>query len=209
MKKIILLLCTLTLTLWAKSIPLELLRPFSESILNEGYVSVVTKVDPTLENAQIHILSNGAMSDTISIDAKRDVYCKTITLGVGKNHLEVQLVHNGKVVKKEEVTLFYHEEIFPSEGQPPKTFAKNFFHHPNTEETCKRCHNMNDDLQKIQLQGKINVKAEGVDLTQVLTDPEESNCFDCHKQLISKKKCPCPISQSYLHPMPYGECGRL
>ena len=191
MVKYVVFIVLLTLSLWAKETPMELIRPLMKSVLNESYVSVVVKVDTTFKNAQLQI-SVGEKIETLNIHSKRDVYCKTMTLVPGENLLHVKLIQEGKVVKNDQVIVFYHEEIYPSVGQPPIEFSKKFFHHPKQEALCQRCHKMDSALQNITLNGKVNVKAEGVNLTEVLNNPEESNCFECHKNLISKKNAHAP-----------------
>lgn len=190
--KYIAVIISLTLSLLAQTPQtFEVLSPALKSIVNESYVSIVVKVDSKLKNSKISIRLKEQI-ETLSIDAKRNTYCKTIKLKEGENSLDIDLIENGKVIHTKTILVFYNEDIYGTSDKVPLGFNKEFFHQPKREELCKKCHKMDEKPVKELFTEKINVKAPGVNLTNILKNPEESNCFECHKKLISKKNAHAP-----------------
>lgn len=185
------IIMTLSLVLKANINAFELLSPLPNNIVSESYVSVVIKVNSQLKNTQINIRSEN-ISEIVLVDSKRDVYCKTIKVREGENSIDIDLIENGKITQTKKVKVFYNEDLYATGEKLPIDFRKHFFHQPKQEALCKKCHKMDEQPRKEIVREKINVKAPGINLVDILKNPEESNCFECHKKLISKKNAHAP-----------------
>ncbi len=168
----------------------EVLRPFNKSIFDEDYASVVIKrLDKTLK--KITILENENIIAELETDKKRDIYCRTIRLKLGANKINIVGYSKDGDLTNEQIDLFYRSEVYKGVDEAPDGYARNFFHNSKNEKLCKSCHNMNKD-SKTKLKKHISSSEINAKEFDVLDNPEESNCYTCHKIITLRKNGHAP-----------------
>ncbi len=163
---------------YANSQNLELIQPINKSIYEESYASIVVKID-TKQIDKIKIIQNGNVISTKDFsDEKRDYFCKSVKLHLGKNRFLINGYFNDKLIAKTDSTIFYKTIVNSEFYFVPKEFKKSYFHLDKNEKTCKKCHNMSiNGVKKV-----------------AFIDVKKSNCYNCHKPIGSKKFVHAPTA---------------
>ena len=175
----------------AKSGSFEILKPATNGVYDENYASLVIKrLDSSLEKISIVIDSNNII-DVKTDQKNRDVYCKTINLKLGNNKISVIGYGGDKELTRQELDLFYKSEIYEDFDEEPSGYKRNFFHTNKNERLCKSCHNMKEDPKTLQ---KKHISASEINAKEfdILKNPEESNCYQCHKTVTFRKNGHAP-----------------
>ena len=168
----------------------EIIRPATKSIYDEDYASIVIKrLDKSLR--KITITENKNIISEIQTDKKRDIYCKTIRLKRGENQINLVGYNKKGNLTNIEIKLYYRSEVYKGVTEAPDEYRKNFFHSNKNEKFCKSCHNMKKDAitkpKKHISSSTINAKE-----FDVLENPEDSNCYTCHKTITFRKNGHAP-----------------
>ena len=148
----------------------ELLQPADKSIVKEGYISVIIKVnDRSVKDP--HILSYDGSRMPLLLEEGKETYCQTLKLRYGKNKIRVRWQNaKGKLI--EQTSEFYFTTpAYKTFQHIPKQFSTRPFHTPAQEALCAKCHDMSVNEKK------------GFAFINI----EESNCYDCHKAITSEK----------------------
>lgn len=161
----------------------KIISPKNHTIYKEAFASIVVNL-PTKSLANKIVIKSQNKKYELKINKKRDTYCKNIHLNIGVNKIEVIAYKDKKILKSEFINIFYNSEVFKAGVNIPNEFNINFFHNNKNENSCKKCHNMKKDNNII--------KKDGNSLLTILDNPKKSNCFNCHKNLLSRKNSHAP-----------------
>lgn len=191
MKAIILTLFLIGILFAEQNESFEIIQPKSKTVFNEAFSSIVVKLKKNSKTKKIQISSK---NNTYVIEVKKNkkIYCKTIQLDVGENKYTVALYSEKKLLSKKNVDLFYHSEVFEEGVTVPEGYSKNFFHKNSNEKLCSQCHDMNIDNQKLTKENNEKFGKNQKSYDSVFNNVENSNCFECHKSLISRKSSHAP-----------------
>lgn len=171
-----------------KSEPFEIIFPADKSVFDQEYATIVIKkLDSALK--EVNIVVNGEPSIIFKTnDKERGIYCKSIKLKLGSNKILLVGYNKNGDLSNRELNIFHRVEVFEVAVEEPNGYKKNFFHNDKNEKLCISCHNMKKD--KKTLQKHLSAKNEKeFDLVQ---NPEESNCYQCHNSITSKKNVHAP-----------------
>ncbi|WP_457598659.1 hypothetical protein, partial [Hydrogenimonas sp.] len=172
------------------AVQFEILEPKNRSIYDDAFATVVIKTDPA-DIKEVHIETALNRVYVFKSRSKSDYYCKTVRLKLGENRITIKVVAADGNVSQKSVDLFYRSEVYEGADEAPYTYKKFFFHNDANEKVCAECHNMKPDFEKA---AKKTIKAGGA-LTadvEVLENPQESNCYECHEPLTSRKNGHAP-----------------
>ncbi len=178
-------------TVEAKSGSFLILKPDTNGVYDENYASLVIKrLDKSLEKISL-VLQDDIIIDVQTNQKDRDVYCKTINLKLGNNKVTIIGYGGDKELTRKEINLFYRSEIYGDFDEEPSGYKRNFFHLYKNEKLCMSCHNMKPDKKSLKKKhispSKINAKD-----FDVLANPEDSNCYQCHKTIVYRKNGHAP-----------------
>ena len=163
----------------------KVIKPLEYSIYHEPYASIVIKrLDHSLRSVTINI--NAKDQEIIFADKKRNVYCKTIHLTLGKNKVTLTGINNKGKTTRSVLNLFFRSELDRGTLMAPEGYTKNFFHTDRNEKLCKACHHMKKDT-KFKFTKKIKPSKINMRSFSVMRNPEKSNCFTCHKAMTRGK----------------------
>ncbi|WP_457595054.1 cytochrome c3 family protein [Hydrogenimonas sp.] len=172
------------------AVQFEILEPKNRSIYDDAFATVVVKTDSAdVKEVEIETALNRVY--VFKPKSESDYYCKTVRLKLGENRITVKVVAADGNVSQKSVDLFYRSEVYEGADEAPYTYKKFFFHNDANEKVCAECHNMKPDFEKA---AKKTIKAGGA-LTadvEVLENPQESNCYECHEPLTSRKNGHAP-----------------
>ncbi len=175
----------------AKSNSFEILKPETKGVYSEDYASIVVKrLDASLQKISI------SLADDVIIELKlsekdRDVYCKTIRLKLGNNKVTLIGYSADKELMRKELNIFYKSEVYEGFVEEPSGYERNFFHTNKNEKLCKSCHNMNTDKSDLKKRHISPSEINSKDF-DVLENPENSNCYECHKTITFRKNGHAP-----------------
>ncbi|MCK9373182.1 MAG: hypothetical protein M0P91_08285 [Sulfuricurvum sp.] len=147
----------------------ELLSPMDHSIYHEEMASVVvTFKSPSIE--KIVITTDANQTVEVAREKGRDTYCKTVPLIAGENRVRIKgYGKNGW--SKEYSIILYHDSVLEKRYKhPPESYVIKDFHLSSNEKKCTPCHTM-----------EVN-EISGI----AFKNPEESNCYSCHKKLTAR-----------------------
>lgn len=160
--------------------PFTILKPSTQTYYDESYASLVIRVDDNATDRLDLVMDDNS---TISLDVNRsqkDVYCKTIKLKLGDNRITVAAFGGDTKRSDANLSLFFRSEVFAEAVEEPYGYQRDYFHSNANEALCKRCHNMEAD------------KISKVSQDEVLEDPRDSRCFQCHNRIVNRKNGHAP-----------------
>ena len=188
--KSLLLTLLLFISLYGKD-SFKIIQPATKSVFNEEFASVVIQITKKSSLTKL-IIKNNVDTYTLNIEKNKYVYCKTVKLTTAKNTLFIQSYINTKRIDSKTLHLFHQSEVFENAVLNPKNYSKNYFHNNKNEKLCKQCHNMNTDKKKITKLNNEFFRKNQKQYNSVLNDITKSNCFDCHKSLVSRSNSHSP-----------------
>jgi len=168
------LICVNPLSMLGDDSIVTLSYPQDQSILHETSLSLVIHVKPDYLDEVKVITPNG--EDTLKMKNSKTVYCKTLSLRLGNNTISVRGYKKGVMLDEDVRKVYVMADIYKQFKYPPKTYKHTFFHTDEKESECANCHDMT-----------LN-ETPGV----AFIDVTESNCYQCHKSLTSKKYAHAP-----------------
>lgn len=153
----------------------EIIRPVPNTITDESEISVVVKVaDP--EATEIVILDAKGHEFHRKIQKNKAVYCQSLKAIMGNNTLSVVSYKGSDVKESKTVSVYYRAEVFAGFQEAPSGYKKILFHTDKDEQLCKSCHKM------------LQSAAQHI----VPDNPEDSTCYQCHKNLVNRAKAHAP-----------------
>lgn len=161
----------------------KIINPQNNTIYKEEFSSIVVSI-PKKSIVNKIVIKSPNNKYEIKVNRKRDTYCKNIQLKIGENIIEVTIYKDNRRLTSKTINIFHNSEIFKDGVNIPKRFNTNFFHNKKNEKSCSGCHNMKKDANTIKKNGKT--------LVTILDNPKKSNCFNCHKNLLSRKNSHAP-----------------
>ncbi len=196
----------------------EILFPKPKSIFREEFVSVVFKVNPK-EVKAIFLSVNGS-EESLKVEKKKVVYCKSVRIKPGENKILVKVTKNDGKSDLKMVRVFMRSQVFPAGNVPPADYAVHRFHTGDNEEQCVKCHKIEGGSTQdtcVKCHGKLLSRkiphapalagctlchSGGKDSKYAWREPISETCFMCHgnrKQIWYSKK--------YMHgPPSTGKC---
>lgn len=165
-------------------------QPFYGS--EENSASFVIEAKKTLIDS-IEIITDTNETIKIPIDANRSFYCKSIKLHVGENRVKVVGYKNAVAVKEEARELYLTSKVDKEHRYLPREYVKGYFHNDENEKLCVQCHDMSVN----------EVKGEA------FVDVKKSNCYECHKNINTKKHAHAPSVNWLCTTCHNGEVGAL
>lgn len=154
---------------------LQIIRPLTNTILDESEISVVVKVtDPSVTKVSF----SDAKGQEVFREIKKgkQVYCQSLKAQMGNNLISVTAYRNTEKADSQAASVYYRAEIFSGFQEAPAGFKKAYFHNDKEEQLCKTCHKM----------------IPGVVQHVVPDNPEDSSCYQCHKNLVTRAKGHAP-----------------
>lgn len=153
----------------------EIIRPAAKTVVDESEISAVVKItDPAVTKIGFtDAEGNEVMRD---IKAGKVIYCQSLKAKMGENRITVTMYANGEKGETKSTSVFYRAEVFAGFQEAPSGYKKVSFHTDKEEQFCKTCHKM---IQSV---------AQHV----VPDNPEDSTCFQCHKNLVNRAKAHAP-----------------
>ncbi len=149
---------------------LRIIRPVNRSVYQEqfGTLSVEIK-DNSLDMLKVYV--DNFLTKTIELKRDETIFCESVFFNNGLNTIKIEAYKNDKIVAEVGVSLFVVSKLFKKYKYPPKGYKKNYFHNSKNESKCSSCHKMypNDTLDV------------------PFSKPQMSNCYLCHKDLVSRK----------------------
>ncbi|MDD5156655.1 cytochrome c3 family protein [Sulfurimonas sp.] len=155
---------------------LEIIRPLAKTVIDESEITIVVKVtDPQISR----VVFTDAQGNQFEreIKANKQVYCQSLKANLGDNPLSVVSYKEKEVKESKTISVYFRSEISPGFQDEPSGFKKNLLHNDKNEQLCKTCHVMSDKPRK---------KGE------IVENPEDSSCYQCHKNLVSQTKGHAP-----------------
>lgn len=197
MRYLLLVLICINLFANAKN-SFKVLQPSSKTVFYEDFVSVVVKIPKNSKATHLLIKSNGK-KNIHYIKNDRATYCKTVKLNLGKNLIFITLYNDKKILKKSSLNIFHRSEVFNNAVDIPKGYSKRYFHLNKNEKSCKKCHDMTIDkvnnsksLSNIDLKNIGIVNMTNISNVRILENTNDSKCYSCHKNVISKSNSHAP-----------------
>ncbi|WP_187648563.1 cytochrome c3 family protein [Nitrosophilus labii] len=164
--------------------------PFKNNVFEEQFVTVTVKVfDKSIDKIVLRTSYN--IKYEIEVKEDKDTYCKTLMFFIGENFVKVYAYKNGKKVEKETIKFFNKAFLSKYYKIVPNGYKKEFFHNNLYEQACSECHDMS-----------VNEES-GIAFENV----EKSNCYNCHKNLLSRKYAHAPTVNFVCLPCHNGETG--
>ncbi len=168
---------------YAKSDLLKIELPKNHSIFDDAFAPLVIKFSAgKIKNIEI----NSATGEHFVIKniPKSGYYCKNIKLKLAENDISVTAHTEDNRTVQKSIKVFYRSEVYERADEAPYGYKKYFFHNSgNEEKSCTKCHDMNPDFKE---------KSSPQNEFQVLENPKDSNCYTCHKVLVSRKNGHAP-----------------
>ena len=170
---------------------IKIIQPKDKTIFKEAFVTIVIKLKKNSKTKKIQITSK---DDTylFEVGKKRKIYCKILNLKPGNTQYKVAFYSDKKLLVQKKLDLFYYSEVFEEGVNIPKGYSKNFFHKNKNEKLCSKCHDMNTDEKKLAKLNNARFSKNEKSNDIVFENVEQSNCYDCHKSLISRKSTHAP-----------------
>lgn len=177
----------------------KVIEPINFSTFKEAFASIVIKIPKNSSGTMLIIEINNNQYKSI-LKKEKDVYCKNVSLNIGENIASIILYKNNEIISKKNINIFYTSEIFKEGVDMPSNYKNNNFHQIKKENNCKGCHDMTTDenvsqskrLSDINLTTEGVVKIESLSNIRILDNPNQSKCFNCHKNLVSRKNSHAP-----------------
>ncbi len=165
--------------------------PFENNVFEEQFITVTVKVfDKSIDKIVLRTSYN--VKHEIDIKEDQDTYCRTLMFFIGENFIKVYAYKNGKKVGKETIKFFNKAFLSKYYKIVPDGYKKEFFHNNIYEQVCDKCHDMSvNEVAGIAFE---NVK--------------DSNCYECHKNLLSRKYAHAPTVNFVCLPCHNGKVGR-
>lgn len=185
------LFLTLFITLINAKSNFQIIEPNNKTIFKEAFVSIIIKL-PLNHKIDKILITHKSKKYEIFVKNKRKVYCTVVNLDKAMNNIKIYAFFKKKKVSQKELEVFYQDDIFEEAVEAPANFKKEFFHRNKNEFLCKSCHNMRSDNSLLKKQNNEFFRKNQKSYNKVLNKVEESNCFDCHKSLISRKNKHAP-----------------
>ncbi len=170
----------------AESSSFEISSPVQSAIYDDGFASVSVKLDYRVVK-KIEIYHKDRVVRSFITGSSRDYYCSSVELDLGKNTIVVKAYGDSNVsMGQKSVDLFYRSEVHENFNEEPYGYYKEFFHNEKSEKACAKCHDLDQNFNKL---GKKSLKAHGAATAdiEILENPEESSCYTCHNNLVSRK----------------------
>ncbi len=173
----LLFLFIFTTTLFGALKEIDLVKPYGQDIYLTKFAAVVVDLG---KSGATKITVKVGDSEIIerAVPKERDFYCLTVQLQKGVNKIVVRAYKDDREVYRMVRTVYRGSMIDKKFKYSTKFFNKQFFHKPENEKVCSRCHNMKMNEQK------------GV----AFEDVTESNCFGCHYPIASDKFLHAPVA---------------
>jgi len=168
----------------------EILNPIDKSVYDDKFATLSLKInDFSLQ--RVTILLNNFRKFEVNLGKYRDVYCISLDLRLGKNIIEVTSYKDNKKIDDQNISLYLRSEIFEGYNEEPTGYKKQFFHTTKHEKLCSSCHNMEPDFKALKTKVLKASDIASRDLN-ILQNPEDSNCYTCHKKLTTRKNGHAP-----------------
>lgn len=154
----------------------QILRPHPKAVVDESTINVSVKItDPAI--TRLVITDGKGKEFPHEVHPGRNVYCQSVPLKMGGNSVNVVAFAEGDPKESHAVSVFYRSEVFKEANEEPSGHRKQEFHTDTNEQECKRCHVMADKPRKPG---------------EVLDRPEDSACYQCHKNMIQMRSGHAP-----------------
>ena len=190
--KAIILTLSLICTLFAEQNKnFEIIQPKSKTVYKEAFSTIVIKLK---KNSKIKKIQISSKDDTylFTVEKKREIYCKILNLKPGNNKYKVTFYSKKSLLYKKDLDLFYNSEVLEEGVIIPDGYTKDFFHKNKNEKLCSKCHDMDNDNKKLAKLNKANFAKNQKSYDLVFDDVKKSNCFTCHKSVVSRKSTHAP-----------------
>ncbi len=171
---------------------LKIVYPLTKSVYYESFANISIRTDPQ-KVKKLEIYNNGNKVITINTEPKKEIYCKSVPLNIALNEITVTAVLKDGQSRKKNLELFLQKEVYEIAEEPPYGFKKIYFHNDVYEALCAKCHNMNPDkgLKTATMEFEENTNVT-IDSLEILENPEESNCYTCHRKITERKNGHAP-----------------
>ncbi len=158
------------LTLPISNRMLEILMPLDRSVYKEQYGTLSVKIKNNAID-EIKIFVDDFLTDTVKIDKKENLYCKSLYFNDGINTIRVKAFCKNVLFSEVGVSVYVVSRLYKKYKYSPSGYVKKYFHNFVNESKCSKCHKMypNDTV--------------GV----AFRKPQMSNCYTCHKDIVSRK----------------------
>jgi len=180
-----LLLLALFATLSASGTDFEIISPKEKALYTDAFASVSVKLDYK-KVTKLEVYHEGNLTRAFNTGSSRDFYCSSVRLHLGNNHIVVKAYDGNVSLGEKRVDLYYSSEVFEDFYEEPYGYKKRFFHDEKSESVCVKCHDMDRNFNKLD---KKTLKAKGAATAdiEILENPQESSCYTCHNNLVSRK----------------------
>ncbi len=182
----------------------QIIYPLNKSVYNEGFATLSIKIEPA-KIEKIKIVTDTNLSIEIEPNRSKKVYCKTVPLKLGVNNIEINTRLNNGLNKKQNLQLFYQNEIYETAEEIPIGYNKIFFHNDVYEALCVNCHNLKPDIKPDKV--KLFSKESAIEDFPLPENPQDSNCYTCHNKLTSRKNGHAPAVNFMCQMCHNGETG--
>ena len=150
-------------------LPTTVISPHDKALVHEKVLSVVLKVN-TKHVDQIQLWTSVGRI-TFDVNASKAYYCKSVSLRLGENRIDVRSYKDNALVSEQVRHLYVTSPIYQEFKYPPTEYQQQFFHTDANEAACKSCHDMS-----------VN-EIKGV----AFIDVSKSNCYNCHNNITKEK----------------------
>ena len=161
----------------AKSI--KVINPINNTLYSGEDSTFVVECNSTSVD-KLEIIKNSVNIATLDVNNSKDTYCKSIKLDVGENAIVVNSYKDNTLVDSVEHKYYYFVDVFEKSNEyDAEDYDKNYFHAPENEDKCKKCHDMSS-----------NVPTNG----EPFEDVTQTTCYSCHTAKVSKKNTHAPTA---------------
>ena len=174
----------------------EILQPIDKSVVTESFVTVTLDIKKQPIDA-IEIVVNEKRKVTLTPEAGKEVYCKTVAVKPGENHLSIAVYNNGSKMGEATRSIFHVVEVVENAEEEFYGYKRYAFHTNKSEKRCISCHSFDGAKSKVKVPEDapepdgITIDVRG-ETFLVPEDPTEVSCYQCHKQLLSRKNSHAP-----------------
>ena len=181
----------LSTSVYAQEI-MKIVNPQPLSLNDEDIASFV--IEANSENIDfIEIENDSKHTVKLKVNSKRTHYCETIYLSLGENTIVVKGYKEDTLVVKKIRKIYFTSKVDKEYRYPPKEYNLKYFHQDINENICKKCHDMS--VNEVE-----NVAFENI---------KESNCYQCHNKITSKKNGHAPSVNWLCTSCHNGEVGKF